>query len=116
VDAQEMELAKRFLKMEIDYAQFRLAHVDLYSTTSPRQFVFQKHFNTGALSLQQAIEGLMAQRSEGDPLLELFSVPVGRWGATMSEDNFRCMLDGLLYGYEIRMRTIHQWTKGKGKV
>lgn len=110
VDEKVIALCKRYLSGGIDYKELRHQQVFLLSELTPRQFAIHKHFDAGAIGLVDAVELIMADFSEGD-ILEFHSVASGELGAPFTEREFRCKLDGLIFGYETRMRTVHQWKR-----
>lgn len=111
IDAREISLCKRYLSTELSYEQFRLEHVQAYSILPSALASLQRHYDTGALSLADAVEGLMEDFSDWGGLIQMKSVNADCL-AEMTESEFRYRLDGLVYGYELRMRTVHKWTKG----
>lgn len=102
-DLPLLDVCRRYLNREIDFESFRDGHIRV--TCAPQGPVHM-HFDKGASDLDTAVEFCLFDS-------ELTTDKDGNHLAhgALREDEFRIRLEALIYGYEIRMRTVHFWKR-----
>ncbi len=99
-----LALCRRYLDSAIAFDEFRDQHVRVTCTRSPAESAIHRHFDKGSSDLDTAIEFCMF-----DSELEMDESGNCTGHGYLREKEFRMRLGGLVYGYEIRMRTVHFW-------
>lgn len=110
VDIPLLALCRRYLCNEIGFEEFRTSQVRMLSQLTPLQQAIQRNFDKGSADLDSAVEFCQFD-SETEVDERGYISDVG----PLREKEFRIRLEALVYGYEIRMRTVHFWTRGEGE-
>lgn len=106
-DLPLLALCKRYLNGEIQYEELYLEVTKHTFERPPELTAVRQNFDSGAIELVSAIDGYFVtcslETDEND-------MHTGRrvFGKTQ-ETVFKQLLRGFVFGYEIRMRTVHQW-------